>query len=453
MLILSIPFLKADFVKKQSENDRFIWKEYRLDYNQNPASFPLELLNSNSILTIRDVSEGGKNPIPKKLKTQLYQRAIKTSNCLVDYEIQQYEEGDIDPSYLILSYHDMNEITDLEKLTTIIQRMNASKARFLKIAVNINSFSSLHDLCQVTKLCKKPFIMAGMGRLGKLSRLLHKHLGAVGTFVGLVENLTASGQLTESDVCLYNLDRISTKTKLGGIIGGSQVQHSLGLEFYNNYFGQNELDAVYLPFVIDDLTEFNNWFDNCNFIDKFYGFSVTMPFKQAFTQTEPINLFLLHQNVFLNTDKLAFQKTIKNCFIGLTDKILIIGCGGAANTASQIYSILPNVTIACRNAEKGKELAKLTSSVFLPFSKLAGREFDVLINCTPIGMKDEDLVDITGIKSYKKVIDLAYQKNHTRLIDHCLEDDIPFVDGKMFWQWQAETQLAEFVKSITPLEN
>ncbi len=441
MLILSIPFLDPEFVKKHAAESRFEWQEYRLDYHENLHDFPLEILDDKSIVTIRNISEGGRNDFPIQEKIDFYQTAIQRSNCLIDLEIQQYEEGLINPENLILTHHDFSETFDVQKLKKIIQEMNQTSARFVKIAISINSYQQLLTIQDLIKNSNKPVIFAGMGKLGRISRLLHKHLGAEGTFIGLNDHQTALGQLTENDLEIYNLDSLTADSKIGGIVGGIQVFDSLGLGFYNDYFQQNDLDAVYLPFAVENLADFLKWINTCHFKNKFYGFSVTMPFKQKFTSDgEAYNLFLPRKNRYLNTDQDAYKAAIKFLEIAKNERILVFGSGGSAQSALRELAGFPNVFVCARSA---LNLPKYISPV-----EAGNQSFDLLINCTPIGMKGEDFSAETGIVNFGKVIDLPYRQKDTKLVEFCKNHEIPFVDGRQFWQWQAERQLEEFTNEI-----
>jgi len=445
MLILSIPFLNRKFVNKHSLNNKFAWKEYRLDFQQSLEKFPVEILNSNSIVTIRDSSEGGINEIPKKEKIYVYHKVISKYNCLVDYEMLLYKPESIPPNNLILSYHDFNQETDFNKLEKIIQIMNSTEAKFVKIAVNLNSYSELLQIHELIKTSNKPVIFAGMGKLGKISRLLYKYLSAAGTFIGLDAMPTATGQISAKEVEFYSFYKISNLSKLGGIIGGRQIGNSLGLRFYNDFFKQTGRDAFYFPFVVDEIVDFKNWFKNCTFKDKLYGFSVTMPFKRHISPSnQPINLFLPKSESYINTDLIAFKKAIEKLEIDFETNILIFGNGGSAKTASEVLKNHKNVRI-CARKEKGNFN---TEREIISIEKAQKMEFDLLINCAPIGMNEEDFIKETGITNFNKVIDLPYQIESTKLIQYCLNNSIPNIDGKQFWQWQAEKQLEEFKKEI-----
>jgi 3-dehydroquinate dehydratase/shikimate dehydrogenase len=447
MLILSIPFLDIDFVRQHSTNREYFWKEYRLDYNRNWQDFPLDILDENSILTIRDKSEGGLVDIPDPEKIEFYKKAINKSNCLVDLEIKKYKIGLINPENLILSYHDFSEHMNLINLDEVTQKTQNIAARFVKLAVNVADYSQLLSIEKQINLIAKPVIFAGMGILGKISRLLHKHLGATGTFVGLQNKPTASGQIYEYDVDLYNLRTHTATTKIGGIIGGKQVEHSLGLQFYNEFFLKNNLEAAYFPFAVQNIEDFKFWLENCSFRDRIYGFSVTMPFKSSF-QNKPINLFIPNRALYSNTDQEALQRIVKTNFLMPDDRILIFGTGAMAAIFLSLLQEFSQVSVSGRNEHSGNELAKIYSSKFLNINEVKKCTFDVLVNCTPLGMNGEDFIVETGIRTFKKVIDLPYHHSDTKLIRFCKQNKLPFIDGKQFWQWQSAKQLAEFVREI-----
>ncbi|HHE39290.1 MAG TPA: type I 3-dehydroquinate dehydratase, partial [Candidatus Cloacimonetes bacterium] len=279
MIILSIPFLNKQFVQKTVEKyrNKFELLEFRLDYNKNFTEFPDNLIDKKAIITIRDISEGGKSEILFSEKIEYYKKVIANHNCLVDLEINRYQKTSINPDDLILSYHNFSDTLRIEKLKEIINYSNSIPSKFLKIAVNIDKYSELFEISYLISKSNKPVIFAGMGKLGKISRLLFQQFGAVGTFVGLDFFPTANGQLTIKEVEKYYLQKISKSTKIGGIVGGKQVEKSLGIFFYNDYFRKNKIDAVYLPFVVEDLNDFWKWMEKSR-ID-FYGFSITMPFK------------------------------------------------------------------------------------------------------------------------------------------------------------------------------
>lgn len=452
MIILSIPYLNNDYViQKKGEYPNY-WKEFRLDYSKDFHSFPQEIINEKTILTIRSAKEGGKYEIDITEKIEFYNKIISDKNCLCDLEINEIMNQNIfsiPKSNLILSYHDFSEIIDFIKLKETVRRSNSLPSKFLKIAVNISKYSDLINLSQIISKSKKPVFFTGMGKLGKISRILFKHLGAYATFIGLTGNPTAQGQLTTEEAKYFNLNLISKKTQIGGIIGGEQVEHSLGIKYYNDLFIKEKLAAVYLPFITDEVDDLWNWINNAD-ID-FYGFSITMPFKKligAKKQLSAVNLFLPKTNEMLNTDLIAFQESIEILKIKKDDTILIIGSGATAETALKAFQTFDNATISSRNKISGKKLAKENNREFIQLKLLTNRKYDLIVNCTPLGTKNENLIKMFNLKLPKKVIELPYIQKNTLLINRCIENEIVHIDGKRFWILQAKIQQQKFIMAI-----
>jgi len=455
MIILSIPFLNKKFITKQviEYRDKFKWLEFRLDFHSDFKKFPQNLIDSKTIITIRDVSEGGKYPSSFSNKILFYKEVISKYNCLVDCEIELYKRQLLPTSNLILSYHDFAEKIDFKKLEYFINLSNPAPSKYLKIAVNINNYLDLSKLKLLISNSTKPVLLVGMGKLGKISRLLYPFSGSIGTYVGLSEFPTAKGQITIAESEKFNLKNINTNTKIGGIIGGKQVEKSLGLEFYNKYFRKNNINAVYLPFVVNDFNDFWDWFEMSKKKYKFYGLTFTMPFKTIIAKKlqfhlPTANLYLPTKKGIFNTDAVAFQKSIQYLKIKNSDKILIFGTGSTAETALFSLNKFNNIAISGRNMKIGKWLAAKYNREFIFLKNIVNISFDLVINCTPIGMNNEHFFESTNLQFPSKIIDLPYSDKKTPLIQKCEQEKIPFVDGKTFWKWQAEIQLKKFMKIL-----
>ena len=97
---------------------------------------------------------------------------------------------------------------------------------------------------------------------------------------------------------------------------------------------------------------------------------------------------------------------------------------------------------------KGMELTSQYSRTFTHEDSINQKCFDVIINCTPIGMNNEDFLKKTKLLLPKMVIDLPYTEKNTLLINYCIENEIKYVDGEKFWKWQAEIQLEKFINAL-----
>ncbi len=460
MIILSIPFLNKKFIAKQVKEyrDKFEWLEFRLDFHPDFEKFPQNLIDSKTIITIRDVSEEGKCPSNFSNKISFYKEIISKYKCLVDCEIELYKRQFFPTPNLILSYHDFAEKIDYKKLEYFINLSNSIPSKFLKIAVNIDKYSDFLELEKTISHSQKLVLLVGMGKLGKISRLLYPFSGSIGTYVGLSEFPTAKGQITIAESEKFNLKDINKNTKVGGIIGGKQVEKSLGLEFYNKYFRKNNINAVYLPFVVNDFNDFWDWFERSKNKCEFYGLTFTMPFKTIIaeklrSQLPTANLYIPTKNAIFNTDAIAFQKSIQYLKIKKGDKILIFGSGSTAETVLFSLSKFKNIIISGRNKKIGKLLASKYHKKFISLKYAVNLTFDLIINCTPIGMNNEHFFESTNLQFPMKIIDLPYSDKKTPLIQKCEQERIPFVDGKIFWKWQAEIQLEKFAEILNKRES
>ncbi len=457
MIILSIPYLSDKFIQKQVEKARIDWKEFRLDFHRNYKNFPQKFIDSKTIITFRDATEGGINQISFNEKISYYQELVSKYKCLVDCEILLYKNQCIPASNLILSYHDFSDNLDIERIKSIFKKSNSIPSKYLKIAVKLTEYTQLNLISNLIQTSNKPVLFAGIGKLGKISRILYKFLGAEGTYIGLENYPTATEQITENEAKQYNLTKISRDTQIGGAVGGEQVENSLGLTFYNQYFQSQKIDAIYLPFVVKDFNDFWKWFKTCKFKNRIYGFSVTMPFKKKSEfrnqnsedkKFPVINLYLPKSDEVFNTDVIAFKNAIKYLNIKKNEKILIYGTGATAETALMSFMDFENTYLSGRNMAKGKELTSRYLRTFIHENSVNQRGFAVIINCTPIGTNNEDFLKITKLSLLKKVIDLPYTEKNTLLINYCIENEIEYVDGEKFWKWQAEIQLEKFINVL-----
>ena len=402
MIVVTIPFINEKQVSSKHDivKAKYRWQEFRLDFSKNPESLPEEILDSNTILTYRDKSEGGKGDIGFQEKLKLLTDIVRRSNCLLDVELRLYDVRNLPADNLILSFHDFSEKLDEEKIAKIIAEANSIPAKYLKLAIPINSYSDLTTIKKLIISSNKPVLLAGLGKLSHQARILYNHLGAVGTYIAPGDSLINKDQLTIEEANRYRLSKLSKRTTLTGIIGGDQIYQSLGLDFYNRIFEEKGIDAVYLPFVVEDFTDFLNW----TVVNKanICGLSITMPYKREICRnipsTYPVgNLFLPGKDLVLNSDIAAFYEAIFQLKINNNKPILILGTGATAEAALIAFKDFTDVTISGRNHQSGKQLIQKYKCRFVAPFDLRSLDFELLINCTPLGMSGENPLEIYNI--------------------------------------------------------
>lgn len=453
MIIRSIPFLNRTFVHQHGQSMNGWWREFRLDYSPQPLEFPFELVDHHTILTLRDPAEGGMHRITFEAKMRLYLHAIQQTDCMVDCELMQYPDEMLPARNLILSYHESETSVNFKKLEYVIFLSNKLKAKYLKIAVPITHYADLIKLPYFVAQSNKPTLVVGMGPLGKVARLLYPFLQSVGTYVGLPGHETASGQLTTDEVNHFALNSYTRQTAIGGIVGGSQVTHSLGIPYFNALFAQHNIDALYAPFPVTDFNDFLYWLRWMQSYYTLYGFSCTMPYKHRMAyvtaSSNPVaNLFLPARDRTFNTDADAFSRAFSALDAHNEATILIYGSGGVAETALISCRHFSNVYVCARNPLRLHSLCQNYHCTALEQHEVARQHFDILINCTPVGVHEEDLLTLLHIHHPKKIIDVPYTEKATPLVRWARLNRVPVVDGKTFWRWQAQRQEELFLEEL-----
>ncbi len=202
---------------------------------------------------------------------------------------------------------------------------------------------------------------------------------------------------------------------------------------------------------MEDLTDFQKWAQNNQ--EQISGFSVTMPHKKNICRyaesNYPVgNFYLPAENRVLNSDLVAFHKAIIHLKLDIHFKVLIIGSGATAEAALISFKNFPDLNITSRNQKECNKFSEIYNCNVLNPADLSSISFDLIINCTPLGMAGENPLAVFNIKPPRKVIDLPYTDSDTPLIEFCKENKIESVNGHTFWHWQSQLHIEEFLKCL-----
>ena len=229
--------------------------------------------------------------------------------------------------------------------------------------------------------------------------------------------------------------RIGPKTERYAVLG-EVLDHTWSPYLHNTLFSLAGVDAVYLPLPVK-----NNHLGAAVEIlrDAYNGFNVTIPYKEkiipfldeidsAVKKIGAVNTVENRSGRLIghNTDGLgmitAFQKNNINVD-GV--KALIVGGGGAAKVAAyEILSRGGRVCFAVRNINK---IENLIENLNVHYRDKVGacdiknitEEYDLLINCTPVGMFPNIHscpVDEKTILRMSTVFDAVYNPRETLLL-------------------------------------
>ena len=196
-------------------------------------------------------------------------------------------------------------------------------------------------------------------------------------------------------------------------------------------------------------------------ISPFEGFNITAPYKEYILNyaedREPLVWKTGSANVIrkygggysaFNVDYLGFEKMVKETNTVMDGRrIAIIGSGGVSRTV--LYYILTQsspeyVAIVTRDTTKAEKKIKGTwqYSNMEIINNNSELEFDIIINCTPLGMKQGDHNPFPKAKIAKngRVLDLTYQQVKTEMMKHFEEQGARVFNGRiMFFEQARET--------------
>lgn len=234
---------------------------------------------------------------------------------------------------------------------------------------------------------------------------------------------------------------ITGKTKTVGILGWP-VGHSMSPLMHNAAFADLGLDYSYIPLPVhpDNLAQAVAGLKSLSFV----GANVTIPHKVTIIpfldEIHPsaklagaVNTLVIREGKITgyNTDCQGFILSLKTKNITIQDKTaLIMGAGGAARAvvSGLLAAGIKKITIGTRSLQKAEDFIKNFSEP----NKLQGcnwnedifknelQQCDLLINCTPIGMDNNNSitlpVDWQGVAKTAVICDLIYNPTLTQFL-------------------------------------
>lgn len=445
--------------------------ELRLDYLEEPPD--LETLLENRplpvIVTNRPVREGGLWEGDETGRVALLREAVSLGAEYIDIEhdaVGRLRESL--GSRVIISYHNWGETP--ENLHEIARMLVGAGGNIIKIATLAKSACDNFRLCQLAGTTGVPTIVVGMGRCGVASRIIGRKFGSYLTFGALSRELaSAPGQLTAAELAyVYNYRSINRETAVYGVVG-MPIGHSLSPRIHNAAFKALSINAVYVPFEVDDFDAFAR---GCKCLES-VGFSVTIPHKEAAfrlaSKMDPfseslgaINTLRLDADGWhgTNTDSAAALDALTHAMPegeGLAGKrVLLLGAGGAARAmACGFAAEKARVTIANRTHERAVKLAEEIGCDVVRWEERTGVDYDVLANSTSLGMYPAiETTPFPGeaLRPGKIVFDAVYNPRLTRLIEEAQAQDCTVVDGLEMFVRQAAAQFAFWFDRDAPLD-
>jgi 3-dehydroquinate dehydratase/shikimate dehydrogenase len=379
------------------------------------------------IVTCRPAWEGGGFKGSEDERKQILADALSLGAEYVDIEWRARFDDLIAQAggrRIVLSAHDFLGVPI--DLTARVHAMRATGAEVIKVAATLSSLSDCIPLLDLGAQSGRQSGLAliGMGPYGLTTRVLAGRFGSIWTYAGALKEI---GQLTAQTLLKdYHFRSLTDTTEIYGVAGGS-VLHSVSPAMHNAAFRAARVDAVYLPLPATSATDFTT-FGRAIGIS---GASVTIPLKVAlFDQVDEvysvarrigaINTIRVEHGRWIggNTDASGFLEPLQEK-VSLTGlRASVLGAGGAARAVTvALASSGCAVTLHARSRQQAEDTAMLTSVALGPWPPEPG-SWDLLINCTPVGMYPH--VEETPIPADhltgRYVYDLIYNPSTTRLL-------------------------------------
>ncbi len=362
------------------------------------------------------------------------------------------------PEKILLSFHDFDRTPPLPLK---LNHARHGEADAFKVAVKART---LTDSVRVLKMARGSHDMVAvpMGEVGLPARLLALREGSALAYAPAAA-ATAPGQVSLHDFKrLYRADSATRKTAICGVIG-NPIAHSLSPLLHNTGYVAAKRDAMFLPFLVENLGEFVKTIPEFGLC----GISVTIPHKQTMMKyldhCEPmaerigaINTVVVAKNGKLrgsNTDYLGVLRALQGTLPLRGARALIFGAGGSARAAAfALMNAGAEVLTCARREAAARSLAKSCGAQFIARRQLASACFDLIVNATPVGMHPNEGVSPLSANELNTrfVMDLIYRPIDTQLLRIAAKKRIGVIWGVEMFLAQGFAQWELFMGQRAP---
>jgi 3-dehydroquinate dehydratase/shikimate dehydrogenase len=362
------------------------------------------------------------------------------------------------PEKVLLSMHDFRRTPKFPARLTVPA---SSHANAIKVAAMARSIG---DSTRILHLARKSrdLVAIAMGEIGLPARVLALREGSALAYAP-VASATAPGQIPLSEMKnLYRAHELTRVTQVFGVIG-DPVGHSLSPLLHNTGYIAARKDAVFLPFLVENLKDFLRALPDFGV----HGFAVTLPHKEKILglldgvegtaeKIGAVNTVTVGSNGKLygtNTDYIGVLRALETKIKLRGSRVVIYGAGGSARAAAFALKLAGAEAFICaRRPEAARALAKVAGGEAIPRSALRTQKFDALLNATPIGMYPHEKVSplrASELNCYL-VMDLIYRPMRTKLLKLAASRRITCVSGTEMFLAQGFAQWEHWMGSKAP---
>ena len=235
------------------------------------------------------------------------------------------------------------------------------------------------------------------------------------------------------------------------LVIGNPINHSLSPRLQNYWLKENKIDAIYDKIQLEE-SDIKKLIEDIK-QQKIAGCNVTVPFKRSVIQyldklsaeaeqTQSVNTIVFDNGNLVghNTDIVGFNKAIQDLGFNMKNKkVLILGAGGVVPSlilALKKMSVAV-ITISNRTIKKANNLNFLFDNLkVVEWGSLP--EFDVIINATSVGLKNETInLNFSNVGKNKLFYDVIYNPVETNFLKKGKQLGNKIQNGKLMFVYQA----------------
>lgn len=462
----------AELLEAVKRGTRFI--ELRLDFLAKAIDFKrlAPYKNCPWVATLRRPNDGGRFGGPEDERQTILRQAIVSG--VFEWVDLETDIAAAIPRFgkvkRIISYHNFSETP--ATLDEIYAKMLEQDADVYKLAVTAHNPEDLVRVLKLQQAAPKPTVAFCIGDIGQPSRFLALKYGAPWIYAAFNKERGIAPGLPSLDdfKTTYPIQSIAPETRVYGVLG-DPVDHSLSPLLHNQIYKKLGVNALYLPFRVPRgmLPQAVEAYESI----PVHGYSVTIPHKEAAAQlarekelnvevTQAANtLVRLSDGKFqaANTDYTAAVDSLK---AHLADRagdgpvaqmsqlsVMLLGAGGVARAiAFALHREGAQLTITGRTYERAQRLAEEVKCKAVDWHARHNVSFDVLINCTPVGMHpnvDESPCHFSILKPGVTVFDTIYRPETTLLLREARTRGCHTITGVDMFVRQAARQIEMFI--------
>lgn len=328
----------------------------------------------------------------------------------------------------IVSHHDFERTPSAEEIVSIL---GANDAEITKGAFSARSFQDLMSLLEASRELDRKHVILAMGEIGTVTRLRQSVLRNEFTF-GYVGQPTAPGQLSADE-----MESLGDDCEIVGVTG-NPLAHSLSPLMHNAAIREAGVNAIYLKFPSDSISRVGDAIINYDI----RGLNVTIPYKTAVmeqmdsitdvaNEIGAVNTIVNDGGTLIgtNTDAKGIEFAFRDNVPDNNSKVLVMGSGGAARAATYAMCQMGcEVTVSGRNAKTVASIARDFSVTGV--SSADTSDFDVIINCTPIGMGGDGTYPARIALNDRHIVFDAVYNRATPLVDMAKDAGSTVLSGK-----------------------